>query len=321
MIFLKKTKLKLKKSVYLIIGIIIILVGACIIGVKVYKDMKYKETNEYKLLEAGYTKEEIKILEQNFSEEEIGSLANASKDEFLLELLQDEYFIKDNLSRYTAYHNEFLNDSARLVVAKINANTDYNYYTHDIDTDISKDYLMIVNKYYHLGEDYEPDDLVTISNQYYYGDGHQIREVVYDAFIDMWNQARNDDIYLIINSSYRNYQNQQEVYDYYKDTRGTTYADSIAARAGYSEHQTGLALDIFSTEYTTTSNFKNSPAHLWLKENAHKYGFIQRYQENTEDITGFAEEAWHYRYVGVEVATYLHEHDITFDEYYAYFIA
>ena len=54
--------------------------------------------------------------------------------------------------------------------------------------------------------------------------------------------------------------------------------------------------------------------------NAYQYGFIQRYEEDTEELTGFSEEAWHWRYVGVEVATYLHEHDITFDEYYAYFI-
>ena len=73
-------------------------------------------------------------------------------------------------------------------------------------------------------------------------------------------------------------------------------------------------------ENTTTSNFKGSPAHEWLVNNAYKYGFIQRYEEDTEELTGFAEEAWHWRYVGVEVATYLHEHNITFDEYYAYFI-
>ena len=113
---------------------------------------------------------------------------------------------------------------------------------------------------------------------------------------------------------------RHKVYDGYKDSQGTTYADSIAARPGYSEHQTGLSLDIFSKENTTTSNFKDSPAYNWLTENAHKYGFIQRYQKDTEDITGFKEEAWHWRYVGVDAATYIYEHNITFDEYYAYFI-
>ena len=94
----------------------------------------------------------------------------------------------------------------------------------------------------------------------------------------------------------------------------------MAARAGHSEHQTGLSLDIFSKTDTTTSNFKNSLAYTWLTNNAYKYGFIERYPENKEDITGFSAEAWHWRYVGVDAATYIHENDITFDEYYAYYL-
>lgn len=317
---MKKTKLKLKKSVYFVLGGVIIFVLAIVIGIHVYQDYQYKQTNEYKLLDSGYTKEEIKILEDHLTEDEITALASAEKDEFLLELLQDPYFIKAYLNRYTAYHEENSESLARQVVATVNTNTDYGYYTQDFDTNLEDDYLILVNKYYHLNADYIPDDLVSVSNRYYYGENHQIRSVVYDAFIDMWNAANNEGIYLIINSSYRTYAEQQQVYDSYKDSRGTTYADSIAARPGYSEHQTGLAIDIFSTEYTTTSNFKDSPAHQWLVNHAYQYGFIQRYEEDTEEITGFAEEAWHWRYVGVEVATYLHEHDITFDEYYAYFI-
>ena len=317
---MKKTKLKLKKNVWFALGGILIFIIAIVIGVNVYRDYQYKQTNEYKLLEAGYTEDEIKILEEKLTEEEVITLAEAIKDEFLIQVLQDPYFIKSYLDRYMSYHTENEGSSARTVVATVNTNTDYDYYTKDFDTNVEDDYLMLVNKYYHLDASYSPTDLVNISNRYYYGEGHQIRSVVYDAFIGMWNQANNDGIYLIINSSYRTYEEQQQVYDSYKDSRGTTYADSIAARPGYSEHQTGLSLDIFSTEYTTTSNFKGSPAHEWLVNNAYKYGFIQRYQEDTEELTGFAEEAWHWRYVGVEVATYLHEHNITFDEYYAYFI-
>ena len=319
MIILKKTKLKLKKNVWFAIGGIFIVVIMVIVGVNIYRNVQYKQTNEYKLLESGYTEEEINLLEENFTNEEVTALADASKDDFLISLLQDAYFIKDNLNRYTAYHSDNESLSARSVIEIVNTNNDYSYYDHDIDTDISKDYLLLVNKYYHLGNDYVPDDLVDINNKYYYGDGHQIRKVAYDAFIDMWNQANMEGIYFIINSGYRSFEDQQEVYDFYKNNYGTTYADSIAARPGYSEHQTGLSIDIFSTEYTTTEAFKNSTHYEWLVNNAYKYGFIQRYQSDTEDVTGFTEEAWHWRYVGVEVATYLHEHDITFDEYYAYF--
>lgn len=310
----------MKKNVWIALGGLLVFLLIIIIGTNLYKNHQYKQTNEYKLLESGYTNEEIKLLEDLLSEEEVTKLAEAKKDEFLIEVLQDPYFIKNYLDRYMSYHAENEGKSARDVVATVNTNTDYDYYTQDFDTNVEDDILMLVNKYYHLNEDYQPSDLVNINNKYYYGEGHQIRSVVYDAFIDMWNEANNDGIYLIINSSYRTYTEQQEVYDSYKDSRGTTYADSIAARPGYSEHQTGLSLDIFSKEHTTTANFKDSPAHIWLCENAYKYGFIQRYNENTEKLTGFAEEAWHWRYVGIEVATYLHEHDITFDEYYAYFI-
>lgn len=319
MIILKKTKLKLKKNVWFAIGGIFIVVIMVIVGVNIYRNVQYKQTNEYKLLESGYTEEEINLLEENFTNEEVTALADASKDDFLISLLQDAYFIKDNLNRYTAYHSDNESLSARSVIEIVNTNNDYSYYDHDIDTDISKDYLLLVNKYYHLGNDYVPDDLVNINNKYYYGDGHQIRKAAYDAFIDMWNQANMKGIYFIINSGYRSFEDQQEVYDFYKNNYGTTYADSIAARPGYSEHQTGLSIDIFSTEYTTTEAFKNSTHYEWLVNNAYKYGFIQRYQSDTEDVTGFTEEAWHWRYVGVEAATYLHEHDITFDEYYAYF--
>lgn len=317
---MKKTKLKLKKNVWIALGAIGVFILAIFIGVHIYQDAQYKKTNEYKLLEAGYKEDDIKLLEQKLSADEITDIAEKEKDDFLMGVLKDEYFIKNNLDRYMNYHQKNEGKTVRQVVAFVNTNNDYEYYTHDIDTDTEQDYLMLVNKYYHLDPSYEPNDLVTISNKYYYGEGHKIRKVAYDAFVDMWNQANQAGIYLIINSSYRTYKEQQEVYDSYKDSQGTTYADLIAARPGYSEHQTGLSLDIFSKENTTTSNFKDSPAHIWLTENAYKYGFIERYQKDTEDITGFAEEAWHWRYVGVEAATYIYEHNITFDEYYAYFI-
>ena len=140
----------------------------------------------------------------------------------------------------------------------------------------------------------------------------ELKKEVYDKYVDMWNAANEEGLVLLVNSSFRTMTEQQEEYD--------RFGDDYASRPGFSEHQTGLSLDIFSKEHTTTANFKNSPAHIWLCDNAYKFGFIQRYEEDTEKLTGFAEEAWHWRYVGVDVATYLHEHDITFDEYYAYFI-
>jgi len=317
---LKKKKLKLKKEVWKLGIILLFLVLAIYIGKNVYNDIQYKKTNEYKLLEIGYTKEDIKLLNESTNDDIINSLINTDKNEFLLSLIKEKYYLKKNLNRYLTYETKHKNYPPAKIIAMVNTYNDYDFYEHDIDTDISKDCLLLTNKFYNLKKDYIPSDLVNISNKYYYGSDHKTRKVVYDNFINMWNAAYEENIYLIVNSSYRTYESQKSVYDSYKDSRGTEYADSIAARAGYSEHQTGLALDIFSKENTLISNFKGSTAHNWLLKNAHKYGFIERFPEDKEDITGFAPETWHYRYVGIDAATYIHDNNITFDEYYAYFI-
>lgn len=317
---MKKTKLKVKKQVWIFFIILLFLIIGVYAGLKIREDYLYKQTTEYKLLEIGYTKEEIELLNEKTSEKVIEQLLASSKNNVLLDIIKEPFYLKNYLERYLNFYQKNTSYTTKDIVTYVNTNNDYAYYDHDIDTDTSKDYLLLVNKYYHLSNDYVPTDLVSISNKYYYGENHKIRKAVYDAFIDMWNAAYNEGIYLIINSSYRTYESQMNVYDDYKNSRGTTYADSIAARPGYSEHQTGLALDIFSKDYTTASTFKGSNAHVWLQNNAYRFGFIERYQEGKEKITGFAAESWHYRYVGVDAATYIHDNNITFDEYYAYFI-
>lgn len=317
---MKKTKLKLKKQVWIVGIILLFFIIGIYAGVNIYKDMKYKATDEYKLLMKGYTKEEIIILNEKLDKSMIDNLVNSEKNTFLINLFKEDFYLDKNLQAYLDYYQEHKELDTKEIVAIINTHNNYKKYDYDLDTDLSKDDLLIVNKFYHLSADYQPDDLVVVNNKYYYGTNHKLRKKAYEAFIDMWNAANNENIYLIMNSSYRTYESQVKVYDEYKNTKGTSYADKIAARPGYSEHQTGLALDIFSKDNTTTSNFKGSPAHIWLQENSYRFGFIERYQEGKEDITGFAAEAWHYRYVGVEAATFIYNNNITFEEYYAYFV-
>ena len=131
--------------------------------------------------------------------------------------------------------------------------------------------------------------------------------------------AKKEDLKLIVNSSYRDYESQNSVWNNYENYNGEEYADSIAARAGFSEHQTGLALDII-TPGATKNTFEETDEFKWLQKNAHKFGFILRYPKGKEDITGYAYESWHYRYVGKETATEIKRLGITFDEYYAYYI-
>ena len=135
----------------------------------------------------------------------------------------------------------------------------------------------------------------------------------------MWNDAKEEGLLLIVNSSYRDYEVQDAVWKEYAEVHGEEWADNKAARAGSSEHETGLALDIV-TNNVVMNEFENTDEFKWLQKNAYKYGFILRYPKNKENITGYEYESWHYRYVGEKVAKEIHDMDITFDEYYAYYL-
>ena len=137
-----------------------------------------------------------------------------------------------------------------------------------------------------------------------------------DAFVSMARDARRDDKPIIAMSSYRSYDYQVNLFEKYKETDGVDDADTYSARAGFSEHQTGLCVDIYDGELDYT-NFEESDSFKWMEDNAYKYGFILRFPKGKENITGYIYESWHYRYVGKKIAKYIHEHDITFEEYYA----
>lgn len=316
---MKKRK-KLKKKVLYTGCIFILLIGiGTIFGIKTYKEYKYKQTYEYKLTEHGYTLENAKQLLNYYEDKEIEQILAMPRNETILELIKEKYYIHKNLDRYLAYYEKNKETSFKDIIAIVNVNRDYDYYDHDIDSDIEKSNLLIVNKYYTLSENYEPENLVTISNQYAYAN-NKITAETNDAYVSMWNAAKEAGYKLIVNSSYRDYQEQDDVYKSIKMSKGEREADKVAARPGHSEHQTGLAIDVFEINNQLTGTFKDSEAYTWLKENAYLYGFIERYPENKEYLTGYSFESWHWRYVGTEVAKIIHEEDITFDEYYAYYI-
>lgn len=319
---MKKKRLKLKKKFwYLLFGIIIIVILS-IAGKKAYDDYKYKQTNEYKLLEIGYSKPEIDKLLNLLSSKEISNLLTEEKNEDLLNFIDEKYFIYKNLNDYLEYRKENDTLSYSDIVTLVNVNRHHNYYTYDHDAKTSLNYSLLSNKYYKLSSEYEPEDLVIIKTDHAWGNygDNKIRKEVYEAYIKMYEAAKENGITLMINSSYRSYKDQEAVYNSYKEYYDEEYADGIAARPGYSEHQTGLALDIFCTTNTSIKTFAESDAYKWLLENSYKYGFILRYPDGKENITGYAFESWHYRYVGKELATKIFNENITFDEYYAYYI-
>ncbi len=306
-------KRKLKKNVkYGLIGILIFI----ILIIFLVKFISYRNSNEYKLKEKGYSKEEIKEI-LNLDEDKKNKILEMDYNENILNFVNEKYFLLKNLDRYLKLYSE-CNCRHDKVVSLVNVNADYEQYDKNIikETDTSKGILMLVNKYHYLTDDYKPE-LNKISVMYAYDDNELTSEAL-KAYKNMWYAANKEGLTLIASSSYRSYESQKTLWES-RAIVDEKAADLSTARAGYSEHQTGFVIDIL-TYNSTLANFEESDEFKWLSENSYKYGFILRYPKDKTDITGYEYESWHYRYVGVEAATKIHNENITFDEYYAYYI-
>ena len=311
------TKRKLNYKLIFTIIVIIIAIAAGTIGIKKYID--YRNSNEFKLKQIGYNETEIKDITK-LKDDQIKAILKKKYNRLNIKFIRQKYFITNNLDRYIKYYNNHKDDKISHIVSIVNVCADEDYYDKVTvkKTVISKKELMLVNKFNYLDENYAPDDIVKVSMQFAYGD-NEIKKEVYEKFRSMYNDAKKEGLYLIITSSYRDYNFQKELWDSYANQKGDEWADSVSARAGYSEHQTGYTLDIV-TYNANMSSFEKTDEFKWLQDNAYKYGFILRYPKDKEDITGYSYESWHYRYVGKDVATKIKKLGITFDEYYAYFI-
>ncbi|NKX51230.1 M15 family metallopeptidase [Arthrobacter deserti] len=144
------------------------------------------------------------------------------------------------------------------------------------------------------------------------GDAAQVRESVAGAVEQLFAAAAADGVQLTLLSGFRSYQTQVSTYQYWVEVNGRAGADRVSARPGYSEHQTGLAVDIGdpSGACNLSACFADTAAGRWAAENAHRFGFIVRYQPGQEEVTGYAPEAWHLRYVGRKVAADMAGRDI-----------
>jgi D-alanyl-D-alanine carboxypeptidase len=234
--------------------------------------------------------------------------------------MKEKYYLNKNLDNYLAYLNKNANSSLTDVIATVNVKADNTWYKEDAikETDLTKKELILINKFYKLNKDATFNDLKNISLTYAYS-GNKLREIALTNYTEMANAAKNEGLSLIITASYRSYSEQEKLYNNSVNYGGDTYADKVSARPGHSDHQSGLAVDItkynaLMAEFETTSEF------TWLQENAYKYGFILRYPKDKKYLTGFDYEPWHYRYVGIKAAKIIHDENITFDEYYAYYI-
>jgi LAS superfamily LD-carboxypeptidase LdcB len=293
-----------------------------------YISLPYKNYDEYisqlnSLISIGYTKDEIQNVFNSLDKDEINIIIGKNKlITNLTNYTSNENFNINNLDRYIKYKKTKTNYDYDKVISYVNMYLDYPYYEHDITITNSDDILVIVNKYYKLSNTFVPKNLVKVDKDYSYGGNtYQVVGIVKDNFDEMIKDMEKDELSILVKSAYRSYQTQVELYNEYVAKHGKDAADTFSARAGYSEHQTGLVIDVCAKKNCDYSRFDTTAEYTWMKKNSYKYGFIMRYPDNKSNITGYKNESWHYRYVGLEVAKYIYDHDLTFDEYYAMSIA
>lgn len=179
---------------------------------------------------------------------------------------------------------------------------------------------MLVNKYTGTGKDYEPENL-SVSDRIYYAHGtsasvSKLEAEATTALEEMFEAAEADGLTLWGCSGYRSYAMQQSLYDSAVAAQGEDQNDT--AKPGYSEHQTGLAMDITwaGANGGLYEGMESHAEYAWLVENSWQYGWVLRYPKGYEAITGYTFEPWHYRYIGKELAAEYHESGMhTLDEF------
>lgn len=178
--------------------------------------------------------------------------------------------------------------------------------------------LFLVNRDYMLSSDYVPQDLVK-PNVQANNNNIKMRAEAAAALEEMFQVAKAEAGYtLVAISGYRSYSKQSTIFSNKVNKVGKTKAMLLVAPPGASEHQLGLAMDLGSKKNTSlTESFFDTPEGKWVADNCHRFGFIIRYKEEWTDITGYAYEPWHVRYVGKEHAARIYELDIPLETYIA----
>jgi hypothetical protein len=296
-----------------------------------YLDINYVEENNFinninKLLDLGYKNKDINTFYEKVPKS-IDVITSNKYDKNIINYISLDYFKEENLDRYIKYDfidTKSVYDTTILkekynyedTVTFVNAYLDKDYYSNDIP--LSKDKAskldVIVNKYYKLDKDYEPEDLTVINSKFASGT-QKLRKEAADKFEEMASDMLKENLKIYAGSTYRSYSYQEGLYNRYVKKDGFKEAETYSARAGYSEHQLGLAVDIVNGKWNYLS--EGDKEYTWLINNSYKYGFILRYPHESEYITGYVFEDWHFRYLGIDLATKVYESKLTYDEYIA----
>ena len=280
------------KKITILLLVVVVVVGSLLVCNKVFSKEKNKEGHEMNV------------------NEKLDFLGNINK--------KIDYFNDDYIDQYIAYKKKNPKLSNNDIVLRVNIGLDRDFYTNIQKAIHLNTNYILVNKFYYLEQNYVPENLEEIDSKYSVP-GKKLVNVARISFEFLAKKASEEGYNIRAVSTYRSYAYQTNLYNNYVSQDGVEEADKYSARAGFSEHQTGLAVDVDNRE-TDFNNFENTKEFNWMLENAHKYGFILRYPKGKEFITGYMYEPWHFRYVGVEIATYIYQNNLTYEEYYFKFI-
>ena len=296
-----------------------------------YLDIKYIDDKDFisninKLLNLGYSSKDINAI-YNKIPDSVNIIIDSKYNKDIINIMNLSYFRIDNLKRYLDYdimEVKSIYDISNIkkdfnyedVVTYVNANLDKEYYSSDnlISNEDASKIDVLVNKYHKLDENYEPSDLTIIDSKYASGT-QKLRKEAQIKFEEMASDMAKENLKIFAGSTYRSYTYQKGLYDRYVKKDGFAAAETYSARSGYSEHQLGLAVDIVNGKWDYLS--ENDKEYDYLVKNSYKYGFILRYPRGSEYITGYMFEDWHFRYLGVELATKVFNSGLTYDEYIA----
>lgn len=267
------------------------------------------------LMNLNYTMDFCRDMMNSFSISDFKLLVkNQYTYESILPFYETKGFIASDLEAYMNSKEDVLDTILSVSYPFIDS-------SHEINRDYSihsKKYDVLIKKGFYVDSSYEPDDLVEV-NVKTASDctNKQMRKEAASALEQMVQDAKEKDLSILIKSAYRSYQDQQSVYDYYFSIYDPVTAASLVAIPGSSEHQLGLGVDLTSQSVDDGQvlTFGDTKEYQWVIKNAHTYGFVLRYPENKTDITGTANEPWHFRYVGKEVAQVMYEKGWTLEEY------
>ena len=271
-----------------------------------------KEEYVYKeeLLALGYDIKDIETISTKISNVDVKKYLLTEKYEDITKFIASPYYKVEKTSRYQKYYDKHKEYDTDNVVIYVEIGLDIEFYTEMDEITNYDEVDALVNKYHKLPSNYEAKDLVTLSKTYS-SRGHKIKKAASEPLMKMIDAARADGLNLLVISGYRTERTQRGLFNNSVKRHGMDHALIYSAKPGYSEHQLGLAVDLNSTE----ESFDQTKEYKWLKANSYKYGFIERYPKGKEFITGYGYEPWHYRYLGVDLATKVYTENVTYEEY------